>query len=301
MRKLEVTFAGYWFTVLTIALGVVALMTGNNVLYLIESLLLSSMVFSGVLSEKSVSALEIEFRRTYAIARTVTHDVVRVKNKSKFPLFCVEVGEWRDDGFVCTAFIPRIEPLSEIYVDSKMEFVHRGKHHWAGLAIATSYPFGLARKIRVLNGSGERLIWPERSSGKLNVQSAGEQGAAGRVGQDFSEGEVRAYTYEDDCRNIVWTLSEKGIGHMVRTQKSKQAQPRIVLDLRVEAGPVFEAAVVQAAQAFHSIYDHIDQYRELDSEGSLIVIDDTGSRAFQGKVSALNYLAIVQPKATLKK
>lgn len=291
MRRLEVTFAGYWFTLLTIALGVVALVSGNNVLYLIESLLLSAMTFSGVLSERSVAALEIELRRTHATAKSVTHDVVRVKNRGKFTLFCVEIGEWREEGFVCSAFIPRIDPKAEVLVDSKMEFSQRGKHSWKGLAIATSYPFGLAKKIRIIGGPGERLVWPEKNLLRSQTQSVGDQGAAGRAGQEFSEGEVRAYTYEDDCRNIVWTLSEKGMGPMVRTQRSKQAQPRVVLDLRHEPGPGFEAAVVQAAQVFHT---------PANSDGNLIVIDETGSRSFQGKVSALNYLAIAQAKATLK-
>lgn len=303
MRRLEVTFAGYWFTLLTIALGVVALVSGNNVLYLIESLLLSAMTFSGVLSEKSVAALEVEFRRTHATAKSVTRDVIRVKNRGKFSLFCIEVGEWREEGFVCSAFIPRIDPQAEIIVDSKMEFAERGKHHWKGVAIATSYPFGLAKKIRVVGGPGERLVWPERNSTQSQTQSAGDQGAAGRAGQEFSEGEVRAYTYEDDCRNIVWTLSEKGMGPMVRTQRSKQAQPRVVLDLRSQPGPSFEAAVVQAAQAFHSPKGHAgslgSSMGQQDAEGSLIVIDETGSRSFQGKISALNYLAIAQAKATL--
>jgi uncharacterized protein (DUF58 family) len=297
MRRLEVTFAGYWYTSLTIGLGVVALMTANNVLYLIESLLLSGMIFSGVLSERSISALEVEFRRTSAHAGSVTHDVIRVKNRSKYNLFCIEIGEWSENGFVGSAYVSRIKPRGELLVDSKMEFPRRGVHRWEGIAIATSYPFGLARKVRVLKAPGERMIWPEKTPSQSNIQASGDQGSAGRVGQEFSEGEVRAYTYEDDCRNIVWTLSEKGMGPMVRTRKSKQAQSRVVLDLRAEPGPEFEAAVVRAAQAFYGRQGNGSH----DIEGSLIVMDETGNRVFQGKIPSLNYLAIAQAKAPAPK
>jgi uncharacterized protein (DUF58 family) len=303
MRRLEVTFAGYWYTALTIALGVVALMSANNVLYLIESLLLSGMIFSGVLSERSVAALEIEFRRSPAQAGSAHYDTVRVKNRSRFTLFCVEIGEWREDGFFCSAYLPRIEPRAELLVSSRMEFRQRGVHRWQGIAVATSYPFGLARKVRILGGPGERLIWPERALSHAIHTASGEQGARGRVGQEFSEGEVRAYTYEDDCRSIVWTLSEKGMGPMVRTRKSKQAHSRVVLDLRAEPGQEFEAAVVRAAQPFYrSHYSsggrQAVQDAAQDLESSLIIVDDTGNRVFQGKVPALNQLAIVQAKSS---
>jgi len=291
MRRLEVTFAGYWYTALTIGLGVVALVSGNNVLYLIESLLLCGMIFSGVLSERSVAALEVEVQRVHALAGTQTHDVIRVRNRSKFSLFCIEVGEWRESGFACSAFIPRIEARAEIRILSKMEFHQRGIHRWEGLAIATSYPFGLARKVRILGGPGERLIWPEKTQANTPMLAAGE-GASGRSGQEFSEGEVRPYTYEDDCRNIVWTLSEKGTGPMVRNRKSKQAQARVVLDLRTEPGADFENEVIRVAQNFH---------RQQDDQGSLIVIDHSGSRTFQGRVAALNQLAIVRAHSNSQK
>jgi uncharacterized protein (DUF58 family) len=291
MRRLEVTFAGYWYTALTIGLGVVALISGNNVLYLIESLLLSGMIFSGVLSERTVSSVEFELRKGEAVAKAVVQDVIWLRNRSKWTLFCVEIGEWREEGFVCAVFIPRIKPMSEIQVRSKLEYSQRGIHRWNGLAVATSYPFGLARKIRVLSKPGERLVWPEDSSSKSRSSGDIVQGIGVKVGHEYSEGEVRAYTYEDDCRDIIWTLSEKGMGPLVRPRKSGQINLRAVLDLRTEPGPEFETAVLQAAQVF---------YRQADSEGSLIVIDEGGSRSFQGKVSSLNFLAIVNAKPRIK-
>jgi uncharacterized protein (DUF58 family) len=289
MRRLEVTFAGYWYTALTIGLGVVALLSGNNVLYLIESLLLSGMIFSGVLSERSISALEIEIRRTEACARSPTQDSIRVRNRRRFSVFCVEVGEWRKGRFVCAAFIPRIAAHSDQLVTSKIQFSERGVHRWEGIAIATSFPFGLARKVRVICTPGERLVWPEKTGARALSHSTGEGSISVRTGQEYSEGEVRTYTYEDDCRDIVWTLSEKGAGPLVRTRKSRQAAPRVVLDLRVEPGPEFESSVVKAAQFFH---------HQQEGEGSLILVDQTGSRVFRGKIPSLNQLAVVQPSSS---
>src|SRR4051812_25592145 len=96
MRRLQITIAGRWFLALTIALGVVSLASGNNVIYLIESLLLSGLILSGILSERAISGLTVDIIRKPALAGAPNRDLVRVKNRKKHPIFCVEIGEWRN-------------------------------------------------------------------------------------------------------------------------------------------------------------------------------------------------------------
>ena len=121
-----------------------------------------------------------------------------------------------DGEFVPAAYIPRIAARGEVVVISKVQYSERGVCRWQGLIVATSYPFGLAKKLKIIPGVGERLIWPENCEGAKKTYAAGDRGSGIHTGQEFAEGEVRAYTYEDDCRNIVWNLSEKGMGPMVR-------------------------------------------------------------------------------------
>jgi len=45
---------GRWYTGLTIAIGLAATNTGNNLLFLVLGLLLASIVVSGILSEQSL-------------------------------------------------------------------------------------------------------------------------------------------------------------------------------------------------------------------------------------------------------
>src|SRR5438876_12253102 len=58
-RRLKVTRQGSTFLVLTIGVGLGALNTGNNLLYLVLGLLLSTIVVSGVLSERCLRHLEV--------------------------------------------------------------------------------------------------------------------------------------------------------------------------------------------------------------------------------------------------
>src|ERR1700730_12997347 len=59
-RTIWPTRDGWWCLFVVIGLGVAAINTGNNLLYLLVSLLLSLIVVSGVLSEQSMRGLRLE-------------------------------------------------------------------------------------------------------------------------------------------------------------------------------------------------------------------------------------------------
>src|SRR4051812_6195848 len=58
-RSLTITGPGRTYLVITLGVGLGALNTGNNLLYLVLGLLLSMVVVSGVLSENCLRRLEI--------------------------------------------------------------------------------------------------------------------------------------------------------------------------------------------------------------------------------------------------
>ena len=59
-RTIWPTRDGWWCLLVVIGIGVAAINTGNNLLYLLVSLLLSLIVVSGVLSEQSMRGLRLE-------------------------------------------------------------------------------------------------------------------------------------------------------------------------------------------------------------------------------------------------
>ena len=61
-RRLRFTQLGRWYVALTIGIGLAAINTGNNLLFLVLGLLLSSIVVSGLLSETSLRAVRVERR-----------------------------------------------------------------------------------------------------------------------------------------------------------------------------------------------------------------------------------------------
>ncbi len=285
-RRLQLNVSGRWFVALAIAMGVVALSTGNNTLYLLESLLLSGLILSGVLSERFVSAVDFEVHRAPAIAGSQARDKIKVRNHRRFTVFAMELGEWREGEFHPIAYLPRLAGREATVILSQQKFERRGVHRWDALAVSTSYPFGFAKKIRLLSSPGERVIWPERepASRSARREQKGEQGR--RSGTDVADAEIRAYQTDDDIRAIVWTLSSKGTGPVVRVRRSEQPDPEVTLDLRSQpSGAELEARVRAAAQPFYGLSENVNG-------GTLSILTRSGKRRIQGRNTALNELAV---------
>src|SRR4051812_47786096 len=58
-RTLKVTRTGRTYVILTLGVGMGALNTGNNVLYMVLGLQLAMIVVSGILSERALSGLRV--------------------------------------------------------------------------------------------------------------------------------------------------------------------------------------------------------------------------------------------------
>ncbi len=286
-RRLEVSTSGKWYLLLTILLGVVALVTANNVLYLIESLLLSGLIFSGILSERSISAVRCDFRRGRAVAGEPTQDQIVVTNRRKFPLFCIEVVEWSGGRFRTLAYFPRISPGATVVAASSLRLEARGEHSWEGFGIATRYPFGFARKVKVIRHPGSRLVWPARDP--AHGQRSQGEGWRTRVRPqgEFSEGEVRPIGPDDDWRWVVWTASARALEPLVRKRRLDADAPRVELDLRQAPGARFEAQVRETAAPFHG---------STSDEATLILLEHQGTRRVRGRVPALDELAQARPQ-----
>lgn len=291
-RRLEVTLAGRWFLLLCVALGVTAMVSGNNVLYLVESLLLALLVVSGLLSEWVISRAEVSFVRKPAIAGRVVSDRIEVENRGWFPLLFLEIGEWRDKKFERTAWVPALGPRTRITVPSFQSFAERGRHDWEGYALATSFPFGFARKLRIEKEPGSRLVWPALAPPavrRANDENQAEQRARRprkRRGETLEpvDGEVRLKSPEEDARGVVWTLSARGTDLWVRKQELPPSNRQWSLDLRTARGARFEAELCRVAGKFY----------KSSADGALVMVGRNRRRRIDGRRRVLDELALAQ-------
>ena len=213
-RVLQVSTAGQWYLVLTIALGVVALSSGNNVIYILESILLGALILSGVVSEKFITSIDVSVQFMQAQVGHECWDCVMVHNKSYKPVYGIEVSEWCDDGVNKIAYFVKVDGNSTQKVWVKRTFEKRGYTKIHGYWVSTRYPFGFARKSKPISQPVNRLIWPKALPGFQNEHATHSQRQG--IHFEYVDGEIRPYDFQDDARAIVATASVRGCGPMVK-------------------------------------------------------------------------------------
>jgi uncharacterized protein (DUF58 family) len=223
-RTIQIAPGGQWFLALTIAFGVTAVLSGNSVLYLLESLLLGLLILSGVLSDRMLWNLSARWQELPTHAGGPLADRIIVANRSRLPALAVELGEWGPAGFELRGYLPVIRPRSEVEVPPSGDpYPERGRREWSGRVIATRFPFGFARKIRWISPVGERWVRPRiRDAGSDAEKDSARLLAGGAAGlAEFEDGVLRPFTPGDDPRDIAWVYSARLLGpHVQRVRSS---------------------------------------------------------------------------------
>ena len=234
-RRLRTTAVGRTFLVLTVGIGLAALNTGNNLLYLVLGLQLATIVVSGLLSEQALRRLRVRrvlpespharlpFQLGWALSRPVGHG---------FALSVHEMHPGLESAVGRLAWLP---PGEERVVRAQATVGRRGPVQLTSVRISTAFPFGLFIKSRDLEVSDELLVLPARVPAPAEppapASGAGSEQRSLRGpdgGGDLAE--LRELREGEDARRIHWLKSAQ-LGTLLRIERDSQPHPRILLHL----------------------------------------------------------------------
>ncbi|MGE3263010.1 MAG: DUF58 domain-containing protein [Bacteriovoracia bacterium] len=276
-RKLEISVGGRWYLLFTILLGVVAIFSGNNVIYLLESLLLSALILSGVLSELTISRIRLSRELGQAEVGRAGQDFLVAENTGILPLYCVEFLEWTETGEQNLGFALYLPGRRRQRIRSLQAFSTRGKHTWRGFAIATSFPFGFARKLRFVEVPGKRIVWPRRPEN----ESAGlSRSARARPELEVSLGDLEEVGAADDISRVHWPSTARSGRLLARPMRRIESDEEVILHF-LRSGPEMEKAISLAAGRLRRATQTLMLYQGKDS------------RRITGAYPALDALALL--------
>ncbi|HYH81833.1 MAG TPA: DUF58 domain-containing protein [Longimicrobium sp.] len=252
-RRLRFSRAGGLFTGGTLVLGLAAIGTGNNLLFLVLGAMLGFITLSGWLSEQMIRRLEVRRRPVRGITAgrpgRISYDLRN--DKRRLPSLAVEIGE---AGRAGAAWVAALEPGESATVRAESTWERRGVYPLEMVTLATSFPFGLFRKERDLEIAAEAVVWPRHDRAVRAPRMAGER--VRRAGESFAgtagaRGEyrgLRPYRPGDDPRDVHWRTTAR-VGHPVirEYERDRATALWICLDLRATPGDDAEAAVEIAA------------------------------------------------------
>lgn len=322
-RQLRPTRAGWAFLMINMGVGFAALNTGNNLLYLVLSLLLAFLTLSGILSETALRGLEV--RRTLPgelFAGQPNAIRIEIRNRQKkVPSFAIVVedrlappaaiedpsdGDWRltkdrDIPIAGRVFALRISPGETQTRRYALEPEARGWLGFHSVRVSTRFPFGLFLKSRTIRAPGEALIYPAVDALAALPPSFGDEGdaearARTRHGGDDVSG-LREWTPGDSIRHVHWKSSLRRDQLTVRDFDHEQ-HAEIEVRLRtagVRPGAAFEKQVSWAAS---EVVAHLEAGRRVG-----LLTDDEHLACADGRKQRANllaFLACVQPRGSIE-
>jgi uncharacterized protein (DUF58 family) len=255
-RTIWPTRDGWWCLFVVIGLGVAAINTGNNLLYLLVSLLLSLIVVSGVLSEQSMRGLHLEAEIPEEIyAGTPALFGALVQNRKRWlTSYSVTLELLSRGSPVRFIYVPRLEAGAERFVTWEVTLPGRGRQRLSGVRLTTRFPFGLFVKAGRVMLEADVLVFPAvRPISPEALQRLVGSGTASarRRGRGHDLYNLRAYRPGDDPRHIHWRSSAKTESLVVREMEAETTEDtRIVLAGTGAHDPArLEAALSEAASA----------------------------------------------------
>jgi uncharacterized protein (DUF58 family) len=253
-RTIWPTRDGWWCLFVVIGLGVAAINTGNNLLYLLVSLLLSLIVVSGVLSEQSMRGLRLETdepEEIFAHAPAL-FGAVLANRKRWLTSYSVTIELLRRGGPPRFIYVPRLEAGRDRLLTWEETLPARGRQRLAGVRLTTRFPFALFLKAGRVMLDREVLVFPAvhpiSPEALLRLVGAGTS-AVRRRGRGHDLYNLRTYRAGDDPRLIHWRSSAKVDSLLVREMEAETTEDtRVVLVGRGERDAArLEAALSEAA------------------------------------------------------
>ncbi|ULA69038.1 MAG: DUF58 domain-containing protein [Nitrospira sp.] len=256
-RAIRVTTEGVRFLLLTLAVGVAAVNTGNNLFYLLLAMMLSLIVLSGLLSEQCVRRLE--FHRhlpdTLFVNQPATATLWIANRKSHIPsvslrLLDVVAGQDHDRGIHLTHLAPGASTLRSY----PLLIRRRGRYQLDGIRVVTPFPFGLFQKKAFYPQEASVIVCPELVPLPpmliQEMNAIGRDHALARRGPGNSLYNLREFRPGDDSRAIHWMTTARTAKLML---KETEAEDQRTLTLAVftiapdEEAETFERALSIAA------------------------------------------------------
>jgi len=308
-RILRPTRAGWIFFFITLCVGFAALNTGNNLLYLVLSLMLAFLVLSGVLSESALRGIEVTRRLPRElVAGTPARVGIEIRNhQARIPSFAVAVEDCARSGphsrldkdpAVGRCFALRVEAGGVETRHYRLRPERRGSIEFSGIRVVTRYPFGLFSKSRSIPLETRCWVYPPLGHRVAPAARRAHDEEGERPTREQPEGAdvvgVRDYRSGDRLRRIHWRSSLRRGCLLVRDQQAHEGgQVEVRLRTRdVAADDVFEAGVARAAS---KVAAALEQGLEVGLRTDSIAIGAAAGRRQRRRL--LETLAAVMPDA----
>jgi len=230
--RYKITRGGTIFILAILLVGASAILSANNLMFLIFAAMLATLLVSGLVSRLCLATLELDFLVPEHIpaGRTVPGKLFVRNQKWLVPSFSIRVEGIRDPDsptLKSGVYFPLIAAGATLEETVEVRFPRRGAYRQNSFAFLTSFPFGFLEKSARVTLRREMIVYPS-----VDPQPGFEDllaGIAGEIethyrglGRDFYR--IRPYEALESARHIDWKASAHTGALQVREFAREQEQ-----------------------------------------------------------------------------
>jgi uncharacterized protein (DUF58 family) len=298
-RSLELgrtTAVGLSFATAMLAVAIAAVLTGNNLLFLLVAAMVSTLMISNLVSRLSLAGLELDFRMPeHVSARRKFPARILVRNvKRGMPSFSVRLAGIGDSVFAALYFpvLPG-RGTSEQLVE--VEFKRRGLHREDGFQFTTAFPFGFLERRAQVTLRREILVYPcmntQPGFDELVLAMSGEAESHYRGrGHDFYR--IRPYELVESSRHVDWKATAH-TGELQVREFAREQEPLVEILLDIDVPEAAQEWFEHAIECCAYLVWHLtlrEARVHFASQEMAITVPATGD-----VYTVLKYLALVKP------
>lgn len=213
--RYRITRGGVLFSFAILVVGFGAVVSGNNLLFLILAAMMATLLVSGLVSRLCLAGLELDFLvPEHVPARRNVPGKLLVRNtKWPMPSFSIRVEGVRDPAsptLKSGVYFPLIAARTTLEETVEVRFPARGAYRQNSFAFSTSFPFGFLEKTARVTLAREMTVYPsidpQPGFDDLLAGIAGEIETHYRgLGKDFYR--IRPYEAFESARHVDWKAS----------------------------------------------------------------------------------------------
>ncbi len=255
-RSLKVTKLGKWYIAILLLIGITAINTGNNLLYLVVGMLLALIIISGIMSESTLRKVRVKrsLPKEIFAGIPVVASLEILNTKRLFPSYSFVVNESTQDKLVSEpAYVLKLARGEKLTRHPGYTFKRRGKVTLEGQVIETSFPFALFKKGKREDCEEALLVYPRIwpiNEDSLPLKSVlPSAGKLRRKGDGYELFALRDYIEGEDARRIDWKSSARTRVLLTREFEMEQDLKLLIEfdNSRHASNTLFEEKVSEAA------------------------------------------------------
>ena len=202
-----------------------AINSGNNLVYLTFTTVLSFFVLSGLLSYFNLRKLEVSLSPPNSIfAKSSTYVIVRIKNYSPIPKLAVRV-----ETPLFKKNFEYIREKGEASKKEKISFPKRGQFVLDSFVVRSFFPFAFFERKKEIHNKIDFIVFPAIYPVRVKIKGSinGENNIQkkGRSSEFFS---LREYREGEDIRSIHWKTSAR-LNKLMTIENEKEVSQKFVL------------------------------------------------------------------------